>query len=110
LSNLLSRTSSSSPRSDNSRVLFEIIEDGEKIPCAISREALEDIGEMPCYRPADLLRSFANARDRIETLALDKLRTRLGGVSGRLNVWSGDVDEQPASGAAVNDSVSIRTG
>jgi len=109
LNRLFSGPSSSSPRPDGGRVLFEIIEDGEEISCAISREALEDIGEMPCYRPADLLRSFSKARVRIERLAFNKLRARPG-ISGRLNLWAGDVDEKPPGGAAVNESLSTQPG
>ena len=48
---------------------------------------------------ADLLGCFANARGRIERLALEKLRARPDGVSGRLSLWADDVDFVPPGGA-----------
>lgn len=96
---LHSITSSSLPHWDGSRILFEIIEGGEQIPCAISRGALEEIGEMRCFRTADLLGCFASARGRIEELALTKLRAMPDGVTGRLSLWAADVDDPPAGGA-----------
>jgi hypothetical protein len=68
---LFSRTTSPSrPRWDGTRVFFEIADGNEQIQCAISRAALEEISEKRCFRTADLLGCFANARGRIERLAL----------------------------------------
>jgi hypothetical protein len=92
-------TSPSRARWDGSRVLFEITDGNEQIPCAISRQALEEISERRCSRAADLLGCFANARGRIERLALEKLRARPDGVSGRLSLWADDVDFVPPGGA-----------
>lgn len=83
------------PRWDGSRVLFEITDGVGRVPCAISRMALEDIGERRLFKPADLLGCFAKARDRIEGLALEKLQARPDGVSGRLSLWADDVDASP---------------
>ena len=94
-------TSPSLPRWDGNRVLFEITDGNEQIPCAISRAALEAISERRCFRAADLLGCYANARGRIERLALEKLRARPVGVSGRLSLWADDVDFMPPGGAPV---------
>ena len=94
-------TSSSRPRWDGSRVLFEITDGTRQIQCAISRAALEEISERRLFRAADLLGCFANARGRIEKLALEKLRARPDGISGRLSLWADDVDFLPPDGAPV---------
>lgn len=96
---LHSISSSSLPHWDGSRILFEITDGDEHIPCAISRGALEEIGETRCFRTAELLGCFASARGRIEGLALAKLRARPNGVTGRLSLWAGDVDDLPTGGA-----------
>jgi uncharacterized protein DUF1488 len=98
---LRSITSFSRPRWDGSRVLFEITDRNEQIPCAISRAALEGISERRCFRAADLLGCFANARAQIETLAREKLRARPHGISGRLSLWADDVDFVPPGGTPV---------
>ena len=89
------------PRWDGGRVLFEIIDKGERVPCAISRMALEDIGESRLSKTVDLLDCFAKSRGRIEELALEKLRARPAGVSGRLNLWA-DVDQPPTGDVPVS--------
>ncbi len=78
------------PRRDGSRVLFEITEGGHRMQCAISRMALEDIGERRLFSAADVL--GASARMRIEGIALEKLHASLSGISGRLSLWADDVD------------------
>jgi len=92
-------TSPSRPRWDGSRILFEIKDGNEQIPCAISRAALEEISERRCFGAADLLGCFTYARGRIERLALEKLRERPGGISGRLSLWADDVDFVPPGGS-----------
>src|ERR1700693_1832628 len=94
-------TSPSLPRWDGNRVLFEITDGNEQIPCAISRAALEQISERRCFKTADLLGCFANARGRIETLAWEKLRATPDGISGRLSLWADDVDFVPPCGSPV---------
>ena len=94
-------TSPSRPHWDGSRVLFEIIDGHEQIPCAISRAAMEEISERRCFGAADLLVCFANAHEQIERLALEKLRARPDGISGRLSLWADDVDFVPPGGAPV---------
>ena len=91
----------SGPHWDGSRILFEINDGNEQIPCAISRAALEQISERRCFKTADLLGCFIKARGRIETLALGKLRARPDGISGRLSLWADDVDFEPPNGPPV---------
>ncbi len=83
------------PYCDSSRVLFDIADGEDLVPCAISRMALEDVSGARCFKPADMLKSFAKVRARIEALALEKLRLRPDGVTGRLSLWSDDVTETP---------------
>jgi Protein of unknown function (DUF1488) len=94
-------TSPSRPRWDGSRVLFEITDGTRRIQCAVSRAALEEISKRRFFRAADLLGCFANARGGIEKLALEKLRARPDGISGRLSLWADDVDFVPPDGAPV---------
>ena len=94
-------TTPSRPRWDGSRVIFEIYDGNERISCAISRAALEAISERRCFSSADLLGCFVNARVRIERLALEKLRARPDGISGRLSLWADDVEFGPPDGAPI---------
>ncbi len=80
------------PSWDGGRVLFEIVVDGNRIPCAISRGALEEISGVFCNKTATGLSCFMLARPRIEVLALEKLRSRPAGVSGCINLWIDDLD------------------
>ncbi len=91
-------TSFSLPRWDGSRVLFEVAEGNRQVPCAISRMALEDIGDRRLFSAADILGCFARARGRIEGIALEKLHASPSGFSGRLSLWSDDVDGPPTDG------------
>jgi Protein of unknown function (DUF1488) len=94
-------TPPSRPRWDGGHIHFEITHGHEQILCAISRAALEEISEMGCFSAADFLRCFANARGRIERLALEKLRARPAGISGRLILWADDMDFLPPGGASI---------
>jgi Protein of unknown function (DUF1488) len=101
MTHLSCMTSPSRPRWDGSQIHFEITHDNEQIMCAISRAALEEISETRCVSAADLLRCFANARGRIEGLALEKLRARPAGIPGRLTLWADDMDFPPPGGASI---------
>lgn len=81
------------PRWDGRRILFEVLHAGSEVACAISPEAVRDIAKARCFTPADLLRSFAAERPRIEAAAALKLRSRAIRMPGLLTVWSGDVGE-----------------
>jgi hypothetical protein len=81
------------PRCDGRRLLFDIVDDGRHVACAISLMALEDLSESRCYRPADQLKSFALARRQIEIIALGKIQMQAQNASGMLSIWSNDVDD-----------------
>ena len=89
------------PYWDGGRILFEVIDGNAYVPCAISRMALEEISEKRCFGKADLLACFASGRERIEKLALAKLRARADGISGRLSLWADDVNILPPGGASI---------
>jgi hypothetical protein len=91
-----STPSQSAPTCDGTRILFDITEAGEVVPCAISRMALEDMTQGRCFKPADMLKSFARVRDRVEALAAQKFRDLPEGVTGRLSLWSDDVIDPDA--------------
>ena len=96
----LHRTNSLHPSWDGNRVLFEITGGEKRIPCAISRAALEELSEQRHAGGAALVRCFLAARERIEALARDKLRAMLGGVVGTLNIWASDLGDPSPSGAS----------
>jgi hypothetical protein len=81
------------PRWDRTRVLFEIDADGEHIPCAISREALQDISDRRYAKPQELLACFLKVRQRLERVALAKYRARPEIGDGLVLIWSGDLDD-----------------
>lgn len=92
----------SGPRSDGRRVLFEVLEGGERIACAISQHALRDIAAEGMRRgkaPGDLLACFAAARPRIEALTLRAIRARRSRPQGVLYIWPDDEEEPPAAPA-----------
>lgn len=101
-------TSVSRPRWDGSRVFFEI-EDaaGQQIACAISRGALQDLSERRYFKSAELLRCFADARGRIEAIALSKLRASPESASGVVSIWADDIDEAPVEGASAAGSPGV---
>ncbi len=89
------------PRCDGRRLLFEVLDGGRSIACAISLMALEDVSESRCFKPADQLRSFAAARQRIEAIALGKIQAQAQDAPGLLNIWSSDVDDPLPAGEPV---------
>lgn len=92
---------SPTPRWDGRRVLFDVVqEDGRRVPCAISLTALQDLAGLRRSRPADLLACFVATRERIEAIALHKLRARRSSSAGVLSIWSEDLDPPPAEAAA----------
>jgi hypothetical protein len=84
----------SRPRWDGSRVLFEIADGDERIACAISRAALQDLSPRRHFKAAELLACFANARAHIEAIARGKL-ARSGSLSGTLSIWADDIEDLP---------------
>ena len=87
------------PRWDGNRILFEVIAGGERVPCAISRAAVQGLSERRCFKTPELLQCFAAARARIEKIALDKLGARPAGVCGTLNIWEDDIEDAAPPGA-----------
>src|ERR1700760_1579405 len=88
------------PRWDGSRVLFEMEIAGKLVPCAISRAALQELSGCHHIASSDLLRRFANERDRIEEIATTIFAIRPENVTGTLHIWADDIDDPP-SGPAV---------
>jgi Protein of unknown function (DUF1488) len=92
-----------SPRWDRNRVLFEIETEergargmrrnGERVECAMSREALQDASDRRHGKPAELLACFSKLQRRIERIALTKYQARSDAVEGLVTVWTGDLDD-----------------
>ena len=70
------------PRWDADRVLFEVDDGEHRLPCSISREALESLGSGYTARPWQLLEAFERVRPRIEQLAWTKIRSTPGDLTG----------------------------
>ena len=87
------------PRWDGNRILFAIEVAGQSVPCGISRSALQDLSGRRQFAAAELLKSFAAVRPRIEALALRMFTERPESVSGILSIWTEDVDNAPAAAA-----------
>lgn len=87
----MSQTLTAAPRWDGARVLFEIVEDGTPVLCAISREALREASGRGYGKPAELLASFNQMRAKIEDVARAKHRARPSQTL--LTVWAGDLDD-----------------
>jgi hypothetical protein len=86
------------PRFDGNRVIFEIDADGRRVPCVISRSALQGISQRRHFASGDLLRSFNDARRQIEQIALRKYRAQPESASGVTSIWEEDVeDTRPSS-------------
>ncbi len=81
------------PRWDRNRVLFEIEEGGQPIPCAVSMQALQDACGRRFHDKARLLACFDTVRPRMERIARGKLRARPHSGEHLITIWSGDVDE-----------------
>jgi hypothetical protein len=81
------------PRWDRNRVLFEIMEGGQVLSCAISKEALQDISDRRYAKPAELLTCFEAVRDRVEQAARAKYKIRPDSIDGLVTIWSGDLDD-----------------
>jgi hypothetical protein len=81
------------PRWDRNRVLFEIVEDGQLLSCAISKEALQDISDRRYAKPAELLTCFEAVRGRVEQAARAKFKVRPDSIDGLVTIWSGDLED-----------------
>ncbi len=95
---------SSAPRArwDGRRVLFEVEHDGEEVPCAISSDVLRDLTARRCFKPKDVMKSFAEARPQIEAIVHGKLRARIVRSPMPLTIWSNDVDDYATASGEVD--------
>jgi hypothetical protein len=98
MTGLKAKATAMHPRCDGRRLLFEMVDEGRSVACAISLMALEEVSERRCFKPADQLKSFVAAQQRIEAIALGKIQARTRDASVLLTIWSSDVDEPPPAG------------
>ena len=70
------------PRWNGSSVSFEIQVAGRSVACAISRAALREPSSYQYIASGDLLRRFADGRDRIEKIAINVFAMRPENVAG----------------------------
>lgn len=77
------------------RVLFELVEDGTTVTCSVSKTAIQEASGGRPNLPDAVLAAFALLRDRIEAVALAKIRARPAEAGGIVHVWSGDLDDEP---------------
>jgi hypothetical protein len=85
------------PRWDGSRILFEIEVAGRLVACAISRAALQEVSGCHHIASGDLLRRFADGRDRIEEIATHIFAVRPESVTGTLHIWADDITDPPTA-------------
>lgn len=90
------------PRWDGRRVLLQIKAGGACVPCAISRDALNDLAGRRLYAPADLVRCFLASRGQIEGIAAGIFRIRPESVSGVISIWASDIDDPPTEPAVAS--------
>ncbi|HET6804199.1 MAG TPA: DUF1488 family protein [Frateuria sp.] len=88
------------PRWDGRRILFTIEIDGNGVPCAISRAALESLGDGRRLSDGDLLPSFVQSYTRIADIAAAIFSSRPDGITGITSVWADDVDDPLSASAA----------
>ncbi len=98
------------PSWDGTRVRFEILDGAEKVQCAISQCALQDLSQRRSFSKTEMLLCFEQARSRIEAVARSKLEGRSVGVTGTLSIWADDLDELPptTTPAAVQKPSGVR--
>ena len=87
------------PRWNGTCLLFQIEVGGQPVACAISRAALEEVCGGRYIAAGDLLRRFADGRDRIEAIAAGIFAVRPNSVTGTLHIWADDIDDPPSAPA-----------
>jgi hypothetical protein len=92
------------PRWDGNCIRFEIEIDGTPIACAISLGALQEISGCRYIKSSDLLRRFADARDRIEQIAATIFAVRPDSVTGTLHIWADDIYDPPTAPATARQA------
>jgi hypothetical protein len=96
------------PRWDGSRVLFQIEVAGRPVACAISRAALQEVSGCHHIASGDLLRRFADGRDRIEEIATNIFAMRPENATGALHIWADDIDDPPSAPVVARQSADVR--
>jgi len=89
------KTLTSQPRWDGNRLTFTINTEGKRIPCAISRSALQSLSGHTHVATRDLLDRFMGSRARIEEIAARIFHVTPEWVSGPVNIWADDIDNPP---------------
>jgi hypothetical protein len=84
--------------------LFELEVAGRLVPCAISRAALQEISGCHHIASGDLLRRFADGRDRIEQIAASIFTIKPESVTGTVHIWADDIDDPPSAPAVACSS------
>jgi uncharacterized protein DUF1488 len=96
------------PRWDGSGILFEIELAGRPVACAISRAALQELSGCHYIASSDLLRRFADGRDRIEEIATGIFAMRPESVTGTLHIWADDITDPPLAPAVARQATEVR--
>jgi hypothetical protein len=101
---VMGRRSVTRPRWNGSRVLFETNVAGRPVPCAISRAALQELSCCRHIASGDMLRRFADGRDRIEEIATNVFAVKPESVTGTLHIWADDIINPPTAVAVAHSS------
>lgn len=96
------------PRWDGSCILFEAQVAGNLVACAISRAALQEVSGCHYIKADDLLRRFAEGRDKIEQIAAEMLAVRPESVTGTLHIWADDITDPPSAPAVARQAAGVR--
>jgi hypothetical protein len=95
------------PQWNGACILFQIEVAGRAISCAISRVALQELSGCRHIRSSDLLRRFADGRERIEEIATNIFAVRPDGVTGTLHIWADDIDDPPSGTVVARRAVEM---
>ena len=95
MKNLWEKALVSQPRWDGNRVQFAIETEGKRIQCAISRSALQHLSGHPHLATSDLLRRFADSRERAEEIAVRIAHIKPEWVPRSVSIWADDIDDPP---------------
>src|SRR5690242_3837140 len=99
------KTLASQPQWDGNRLTFTINTEGKRIPCAISRSALQNLSGHTYLTTSDLLQRFMDSRDRIEEIAARISHITPEWVSGPVSIWADDIDNPPPARASAPHEV-----
>jgi hypothetical protein len=91
------KTLASQPRWDRNRLAFTINTEGKRIPCAISRSALQNLSRHTHLATSDLL--VMDSRDKIEEIAARIFHITPEWVSGPVSICADEIDNPPPARA-----------